>query len=122
VPFATCISKYVVKLGRKTVPPGEFLAACGLLDRPELRSSEQNSSNSAAATGASAAKGAVHSNGVSRQANGNGISREEKPGHLLGQQIEERRQRGLGLANHVAAIDEGQDWFTGDGEVAFARY
>ena len=113
MPFATCISKYVVKLGRKTVPPGEFLAACGLLDRPELRDSEQNGADSAATTGVSAAKGT---------GNGNGVSREEEPGHLLSRQIEERRQRGLGLANHVAAIDEGQDWFTGGGEVAFARY
>ncbi|KAK1754457.1 hypothetical protein QBC47DRAFT_414421 [Echria macrotheca] len=74
VPFATCISKYVIKRAGKTVPPEEFLSACGLLPEGEE------------------------------------------------EQIQERRKKGLELAGHVAAVDAGQDWFSGNGEVAFAKY
>lgn len=113
--YATCISKYVVKLGRKTVPPDEFLAACGLLT-PEL---EEEHSNRASSASGAAANGTTPACGrVSREEGSSDGSQVES----VGRELEARRQKGLVLANHVAALDGGQDWFTGDGEVVFAKY
>ncbi|KAK4200398.1 hypothetical protein QBC40DRAFT_71563 [Triangularia verruculosa] len=92
--YATSLSKYVIKQGRKTVPPDEFLVTCGLLPATQSGSDD-----------------------VLKGTMGSGAQ-------VAWKQIEEQRQKGLELANHMAALDAGFDWFPldGQGEVAFAKY
>ncbi|KAK3321989.1 hypothetical protein B0H66DRAFT_553064 [Apodospora peruviana] len=75
--YATCISKYVLKANRKTVPPEEFFWDCGLLSDKTGSPSQTE-------------KGEVY------------------------RAVEERRQKGMALASHVAALDEGHQLFNGD--------
>lgn len=111
VPYATCISKYVVKQGRKTVPPDEFLLECGLFTVPEPpEATAVPSTGSATYNGVTTSRKGQHSKGDSHF------------GDSIARQIDTRRQRGLVLANHIAELDMGQDLFTGGDEMAFARY
>ncbi|OCK77275.1 hypothetical protein K432DRAFT_407451 [Lepidopterella palustris CBS 459.81] len=97
--YATCISKQVVKQGRKTIQPVEFLAACGLLPHESTDDGTSALLDDARAS-------------PNRPASRNWTAR----------RIEERRCRGLALAKHVAALDEGLAWFSETQDAPFAMY
>jgi acyl-CoA thioesterase FadM len=89
--YATSISKQVVKRGRKTIPPVEFLASCGLVPSESVPSVN------------------VSSNGATAL-------------DPINRRIEERRVRGLALAEHVAGLDEASVWFSEANDAPFAIY
>ncbi|KAH8879972.1 hypothetical protein GQ53DRAFT_601550, partial [Thozetella sp. PMI_491] len=110
---ATCISKYVLKQGRKTVPPEEFLRECGLLP-PEPDKLGNPLRDKALQTAAG------------QQARPRFILKRESADDSIVEgawgEIEERRKNGLALANHVTALDDSHGWFIGAGETVFAKY
>lgn len=85
--FASAISKYVFKDGRKTVAPEEALEMLGLL--PER--------SDAGAEGVKAAKG-------------NGFAL----GHWTRSQVEEENARGMEIAQHFIALDNLHELFSSD--------
>ncbi|KAL9086206.1 MAG: hypothetical protein Q9165_007271 [Trypethelium subeluteriae] len=104
--YATCVSKIVVKQGRQTIVPDEFLAACGLL--PE-------SSGDGSGFEAGPASGAY-----SRQAPR--VVLEGSQVEHTAQSVEERKRSGIALAGHIAALDDGLEWLKGPDEIPFAEY
>lgn len=95
--YATAISKLVFKQGRRTVRPEDFLHVCGFLDAP---SDSQGSSG-----------------GVSGR-----VGQYASTDAGLGAAIERRRQEGVVLAQHMAGMDSATAYFSGDEDVALARY
>lgn len=104
--YATCVSKYVLKQGRKTVLPEEFLRVCGFLGGPALGETVAGSSS-----------------GVdSRRGQGQDRARADAPkgGDI---EVERRRVRGLELASHLAALDEGHKLFgRGSEAIVLAKF
>ena len=93
--YATCISKYVLKQGRKTVVPEEFLRVCGLHDKPPAGGGTDTGSSSGVY---------VH------QGQGQG---QDRLGVAMRAyfEVERRRVRGLELAGLLKALDEGHKLF-----------
>lgn len=99
--YATCVSKVVLKEGRKTIPPEEFFRLCGLMGERE-------------------AKGPPPIDSL-RTERGKDESKSEKSSsesewnwqeiHAI---IEARRVEGMKLAGHVASLDEGHGLFGKD--------
>lgn len=101
VVYAWSISKQVIKLGRQTITPEDFFSACGLL------------SDGASPIVRSAAQPAVLSAHVSPHIPQSGLDN---------QMMQEQMQRGLALANKVAALDDGLACFKTPDEIPFAQY
>ncbi len=94
--YCTCVTKYVMKKGRKTIPPEEFLRACELI--PDVPAADISGSTDFEVVQGSSADA-----------------------ELLAA-IQKRRQEGLALAENFAALDGANDWFNGEDETAFAWY
>jgi Thioesterase-like superfamily len=108
--YTTCISKYAMKQGRKTIPPVEFLQACGLL--PKITDETSVSGPSKAGEGSTLKLG--------KQLSAHKTTPNPEFGLL--DTIEKRRREGLGVAEHVAGLDQSFDWFRGDEDTVFAYY
>lgn len=132
--YAVSIAKYAFKQGRLTIPPTTFLQACDLLPAsPAGESSEAKSDPSITppheAPPLSSSSVDVDNNAPSILLRKTAPSKKQSVvGSETGRDddlwraLEARRMRHLGLARHVAGLDEGFGVFTGEEEVVFARY
>jgi hypothetical protein len=110
--YATCISKYVFKQGRKTISPVSMIEESGLLphsfDAPKETAAVPKTDADAQLTPRMAGK-------VQQTANS-----AEEAARLT--EIERRRQKGMSVALHFAALDEAHALFRDLDDVAFAQY
>jgi acyl-CoA thioesterase FadM len=97
--YATCVSKYVLKQGRKTVALQQFLETCGFLAPLDDVASATSSS-------------------LDHQKHQENLAADRDEEGALQKEIEKRRLKGLSLASHFAALDEGHKWFGGSQEGA----
>ena len=98
--YATCVSKYVLKQGRKTVAPQQFLETCGFLAPLDDVASATSSSLD------------------HQKHQGGDLAAVTDEKDALQKEVEKRRLKGLSLASHFAALDEGHKWFGGSQEGA----
>jgi hypothetical protein len=100
--YATFISKYVFKDGRKTVSPALIFQESGLM--PVAPTSDEHESNGSTENSDTKTKDAEK------------VSDKE-----ISENIEAKRLQGLSIAQHMLALDEAHAVFTGNDDIAFAR-
>ena len=146
--FASAISKYVVKRGRRTIPPEQVLDNAGLLPpRPVAPDAEPPSSSAQSSLSSSSASPAQYPAVVPGAAstpddNGDGILQASllpgsaSPDHGTGTEnaggpdaplwdwarVEAERQTGMQLASLVADLDASHGAFTGGDGTALGEY
>ncbi|RDL30470.1 uncharacterized protein BP5553_10348 [Venustampulla echinocandica] len=106
--FASAISKYVFKQGRRTIPPEQVFESINLL--PQQPGSAHEASTATASNGQSTTPSRVINGGTVRhEGNGSQI----KPSSTLvdecqwdWKRVQEEKQRGFGIASHFASLDE----------------
>ena len=124
--YAVAIAKYAFKRGRLTIPPTTFLQACELLPASPAESSDNVPDPLQSPVGVPLSS-SVHLD--TNASNLRNIAPSEKSvlggdaGHDdLWHALEAERLKNLGLAKHMAGLDEGFGLFTADEDVAFAKY
>ena len=146
--YASAISKYVVKRGRRTIPPEQVLENAGLLPpRPAAPDPEPPSSSAPASSSSSSASPAqypaiVPGPASTSEDNGDGLLQASllpgsaSPDHSTGTEttgepsadpwdwarVEAERQRGMELASLVADLDASHGAFTGGDGTALGEY
>ena len=125
--YAVSIAKYAFKQGRLTIPPTVFLQACDLLPASPAVSSGYMADAPTPTRDAPLSSSVDFDTSVpdfrrtTVPSKENLVSRDGGRDGLW-QALEARRMQHLGLAKHMAGLDEGLGLFTGDEVVAFARY
>jgi hypothetical protein len=99
--YATAISKYVFKQGRKTIPPSIFLQACNLLpvETIDIRNAVSGSGSDVPQSNAF-----------------------DKVGSNLSTDIEKLKAQGMAIAGQVAGLEDAHNCFTGHDDFIFAWY
>ena len=127
--YAVSIAKYVFKQGRLTIPPTTFLQACDLLPASPAKTGGDKSIYPTLPRDAPLSSSVDFDTGATNHTHGQiaPSSKESVVGSDTGRDglwhaLEARRMQHLGLAKHMAGLDEGFGLFTDDEEVAFARY
>ena len=121
--YAVSIAKYAFKRGRVTIPASTFLQACGLLPASPAESSGNPSSTSQSPDVAPLSSSVFMDARLSRLRENTNLKKSvAESDDDLWHTLEAKRLKHLGLAKHVAGLDEGFGLFAADEEVAFARY
>ena len=121
--YAVSIAKYAFKRGRITIPASTFLQACDLLPASPAESSG-NTSDPSQSLDVAPLSSSVVVDATSSRLRENASSKKSvaESDDDLWHTLEAKRLKHLGLAKHVAGLDEGFELFVADEEVAFARY
>jgi hypothetical protein len=102
--YATAISKYVLKQGRRTISPETFLRDCKLLPPEEVPGAEK-----AWSTDVDVESSKVQVPGAGSQLN-------------IPTEVEGLRAKGMAIATHMAGLEDAHACFTGGNEPIFASY
>ena len=125
--FATSIAKYVFKQGRLTVPPAKMLTDSdllppqpeGLLTPPDtITPPVETSSMDAKATSAIYGLSPLNVKGLIDTS----LMADEADAPWDWNRVEAERQRGLGLVEFMARLDQAQEEFSGDKWPALGEY
>lgn len=127
--FATGISKYVFKKGRLTIPPERVLQASKLLppkpadhETPGATSTPTPESTSNTAAAISVVDQITPGNAEDVVAASFNAAVEDENAEWTWERVEEKRKRGLRIADMWGALEGLNDEFVGDGEVVLGSY
>jgi hypothetical protein len=122
--YASCLSKYVFKVGRKTITPESVIRDCGLLPaRPStdpgidsgtcsgLDTPVNNSLPMGGIEGAAEVEDLLAKDIQRAMNNETPSAMSEKDGYWTWERIEDERKRGLRLAQHMIGLDGLADEF-----------
>ncbi|KAH8586947.1 hypothetical protein B0O99DRAFT_656604 [Bisporella sp. PMI_857] len=131
--YASAISRYVFKQGRKTVPPAKMLYGCGLLylehegARKDLRQTLAKSSSGGScgltdlASGVDALLGLSESASITKH-EGVGLLGEKEGNDNMAKEVERRRIDNLPIVQRLAGWDVVHALFECDPQIALGRY